>query len=415
MISSFWQGNVSAAGQPGDTFVLTDTTIVYTPGQHEIFSYADTSNFVFAEDDEIDNIFSTVFTATCTLGTTSDTFDSAISGDWTFRRYNTGFTQGTASIVSSQLRIESDGYSTAGNNDDASNRGHALLHRTNPISSSAGLDVVVQILDAPTTANFAKGGLQIRSDPDDARSAKVEFDLAYNNSNGLHRLQVAARDPRDTNAGSILTSDTVDLSSGPVWLRIERMPGSDVFNFYYLQQANQPATNADWGSPYVSASIALPDLVYVGLFNASYSNNNNDDTIFDNFSISDPTACNAAVPAETFPPGITICTDLLTETGFETVPTAAWILPVSENVTLFPGGIEANTGNFILQAPTFDGSFNTPYFYQEFVMPSWVVSSTTSFTLNFYNQVRKDNGIADDPNDEFFCRRLNVTGSSNWP
>ena len=82
-----------------------------------------------------------------------------------------------------------------------------------------------------------------------------------------------------------------------------------------------------------------------------------------------------------------LCHPLLTETGFETAPAQAWRLGVSENVNLNPSSTESYNGLLSLDASTFDGSFNRPYFFQQFTLPTWVNDFTYKLNLRLYKNV----------------------------
>ncbi|MCB0154944.1 MAG: hypothetical protein KDF65_09105, partial [Anaerolineae bacterium] len=308
-----WQNFVAPNGQVGDTFTITSSLYLGTYGDQDVYGYADTSDFVFAENSETNNIGNTTFQVTCTPTLFTDAFGSSLSSAWQTKRYNTTYTQlNEAQTSGGVLRMVSDGYSTYGPNDDANDRGHALLYRSTPVTTTSGLDVVVKILESPPSG---KAGIQLREAINDGGSRKIEFNI-YQGST----VQVTYRDT--TNADPIYWQGD-ETTTKPVWLRVEREPNSNRFNFYYSAQTNQPS---DWGEPYSSADVSIGDQLYVGLFTASYVNNNYPLSRFDDFSYTDPSSCPPAtgLPVPEAPPGLTLCTDLLIENGFETAPPQAW-------------------------------------------------------------------------------------------
>ncbi len=400
-----WENSVAPNGQPGYTFTVTHDFFIGEYGDQELYGYADTSDFIKAENSETNNIDSLLFTVSCNPPPITDNFNSApLSGQWSTRRYGPDTDADSSATVSGGvLRLNSDGRSTAGTNDDDSSRGHLLLYRNQPVTTTAGLDVSVKVLEAPQGTDSAKGGISIRNSLD-PRSMKIEYNLAWNPSASQHRIQSLLRTSYGGSAGNWVASELVNINTqGPVWLRVVREPGSNTFNFYYYLENNSgiAPTATDW-TFYTSATVAMDAQVYVGLFNASYTNNTKRLSRFDNFSYTDPSSCPEAVgvPVVEPPPGLTVCTGLLQETSFETAPPQKWFLPPEENVSLFndPG---APSGSTTLRAPTFEGNFNNPFFHQQFTMPDWVISSTTKFSLNLFREV--DALGDDDPNDRFYA------------
>lgn len=76
-----------------------------------------------------------------------------------------------------------------------------------------------------------------------------------------------------------------------------------------------------------------------------------------------------------------------------------WEYTSFDGVTRSAGS--ANTGIFKLFAPTFSGTDFNPYFYQKFIMPSWVISTTTQFNLSLY--VNIDNLGNNQSADQFYA------------
>jgi hypothetical protein len=134
---------------------------------------------------------------------------------------------------------------------------------------------------------------------------------------------------------------------------------------------------------------------------------------FDNFSVGSPClAAQGQPPSSNTPPGLKTCTDPLAQKSFEP-PLSSWVLEGADGVTPSPGG--AHTGNSKLAAPTFDFNFHTPSFYQQFTMPSFVISSTATLELNLFKNINNLvgnalSGIDNDPNDLFYA--IITTGPS---
>ncbi len=391
--AKYWRNFVAPNGQPGDTFVITHTEFyVGQYGDQEFYGYADTTDLVVFEPDEENNINSEILSVVCTPDEVNSGFD------WTEKLYGND-TEGSANT--GNLDLTSDGKSSAGNDDDADNRGHLLLHLDEPITTTAGFEVITRVDQAPETDNYSKGGIQIRNAVDDPRSMKIEFNLAWHENKKEHRVQVSLRNDTGAAATTWKSNRRVDLDDGPVWLRIVRQPNSNTYNFYYRQRTAEPT---NWGQPYSTAGVAMDEAVYVGLFNASYEDDVEATSRFSNFSYTDSSACVEAQgqPTEEIPPGLTICTDLLKETSFETPNSQSWRLGTGEGVFYGPSILLAHTGLYRLVAPSFDSNYNTPFFYQQFTMPSWVISSTTGFNLTLYRDI-DDLGTDDGDDDQFYA------------
>ena len=398
-----WKNFVAPNGQPGDTFTITDTFFINQYNDQNIYGHADTSDFIVAEPSEGNNIGLQSFTVSCNPTPISDDFSSSLASSWQTRVYGPDTeTPQPPQTSGGQLRLNSDGKWAFGSNDDASSRGFLYLHQTSPVTSSEGLDVVVQLVQASQASQYAAAGIQLRNSAALGDSLRADLSLYWENGLSQYRVEVASRKSQGASMTADKDNQLVSSLGTPVWLRIERVANSDQFRFYYLQQTAAPGVN-DWGTAYATVNIPMSDQVYVGLFNASYSNNTYTTSIFDNFSYTDKSSCAAGqtTPVQ-IPPGVTLCTDLLVENGFEKAPAQAWRLGVSENVNLNPSSTESHSGLLSLDASTFDGSFNKPFFYQQFTMPSWVISSTTTFGLNMYRNVDSLSS-GDDANDQFYA------------
>ncbi len=306
-------------------------------------------------------------------------------------------------ISGGHLILSSDGTSTWGGSDN-----NLIFYKTDPVDSSGGLDLMVQIFDAPSNRQWAKAGLEIRNTPD-ANSKKIDIGLAWDGSTE-HHVQVGYRPSAGSGMTGVIDSDKVTVSdTNPVWLRIVREAGTNTFKFYYLEQDPMP-TEADWQArwgtdAYASIDTDMNDELYVGLFNASYDNGTYRASEFDNFSVTDLSTCEPAQGKpgdDDVPPGLTVCTDPLAEKSFETIPAVRWRFAFEENVAQSPGS--AHTGNYKLAAHSFDGGYFNPYFYQKFTMPSWIISSTTTLDLSLYKNIDNlsSQGSSDDSNDRFY-------------
>lgn len=173
------------------------------------------------------------------------------------------------------LILQSDGEGVTQANDNTDSSGYALFHRQEAIQSEGGLEVVVQMHSAPET-NGGMGGLELRTNPTADNSAKLGFGLKFNGTD--YNLVAFSR---LTNTAAIVTQTTTLTTATPVWLRITRDQSSNIFTFYYAQQAgdSQPAT---W-TEYITTEVNLPNALFAGFFNASNSNDQNAISTFDNF------------------------------------------------------------------------------------------------------------------------------------
>lgn len=425
MVPAYQQGTFNFPGDfkdwrnslaPGASFTLVKPFFVGSYGPHKLYSYADTSNQIVNENSETNNILSNTLTISCTPTFITDPF-TTISSDWTTQLYGNAENNGTApQIVNPSgsvkfLRLTSDGSNTALSDDNALTppRGYTLYRQSSPIDTTTGLDVRVQVLDAPGNPG-SKAGLEVR-DTVNPTSPKLEFGLTLIGS--TYQLQAVFRDsvsptPVIVNVGSI----AAPTSSSPVWLRIQRYGGTNTFLFYAVQSAS---TSPAWGAPLYSATIGLSEQLEFGLFMNSAGNGNHQTADFDNFVYGNPNSCPSAQgqpPIDNTPPGLVSCTDPLTQKSFENPSSPVWKLAGQEGVQ-FSGG-SAHTGNWKLLAPTYDGQFHNPSFYQSFVMPSFVISSTTNFNLSLFKNV--DPTVdGEDANDRFYA--IITTGptlSSTW-
>ncbi|NJN95912.1 MAG: hypothetical protein HC875_18290 [Anaerolineales bacterium] len=396
----YWRNQLG----PGASFTLTQTFFIGSYGPHLFYSYADTSNLIFNELSEFNNVLSNTLMLTCTTATyITDTFNSGVV-DWAQEPYGNGDNNGTAPQISSQrLRIRSDGSSTLRSNDNALQSGptpaggYTFVHKTTPITSSSGLDVRVTVVAAPNNTNGAKAGLELRNTLSPT-SPKLEFGLTRSGNNS-YRVQVVYRDSAVPEPLAVYQSAALNLGTNPIWLRIERYGGTNTFLFYYVQSANTPAS---WGNPVHIATINLADQLEYGLFVNNNTNGSHQNADFDNFVVFNPGSCppaNGQPIDNNLPPGQATCTDPLQEKGFETVPPIRW-LGIGSNGTFL--STSSYAGNQSLLADTNRSGPNNPTFYQRFTMPTDLVSTTTTVNLELYRNVEQEVD-GPDSTDQFYA------------
>jgi hypothetical protein len=303
-----------------------------------------------------------------------------------------------------------------------------LFYRSKSIDSSNGLEVEVQILSVEKIATNSKAGIEIRSDANDPTSARVMYELVYKDGvNNQPRVRAVYR----AGGGGMLevngAGQAVTLSgSNPLWLRIRREPGTDgTFKFYWRQGNNPPAVDADpstkqnwWGAAKATlntlSGMDTETSVHIGLFNASYSASTAGTSEFGEFrAFPDNSSCNdpEVTPAPTFPPGLTICTELLEDRSFEkTLADTEWLYPANVGVVRSSDG--ENSGNFALRASTFAGGFFAPIFSQPVKVPDWIVSTTTTIDFSFYKSIRT---FMNDPNDRLADKFYAVVTTGSTP
>ncbi|GAB4526497.1 MAG: hypothetical protein Kow0063_00810 [Anaerolineae bacterium] len=114
----------------------------------------------------------------------------------------------------------------------------------------------------------------------------------------------------------------------------------------------------------------------------------------------DQSPCQGTQPGggEQIPPGLMICTgDLIQNGGFEETQLAPWTVP-NGGVNKIP---EQYEGVFAAVMHTYNGAEHLqPALGQTFDMPDWIISTTTSINLSFYQCVRDGwPGSGAEPND----------------
>ncbi|MCK6627128.1 MAG: pilus assembly protein [Anaerolineae bacterium] len=401
--AKFWRNQLG----PGASFTLTQSFFIGSYGPHVFYSYADTSNLIFNELSEFNNILSNTLTLSCTTATyTTDTFNSGLS-TWAQEPYGNGDNGGTAPQIvtvsgNQRLRLRSDGSNTLRSDDNALQSGptpaggYTFFHKTTAITSTSGLDVRVAVIAAPNNTNGAKAGLELR-DTLSPTSPKIEFGLTRSGNN-TYRVQVVYRDSAVPEPLAVYQSANVTIGN-PVWLRIQRYGGTNTFLFYFVQSATTPTS---WGAPVHTATVNLSNQLRYGLFMNNNTNGSHQNADFDNFTVYNPGSCppaNGQPPENNIPPGQATCTDPLQEKGFETQPTVRW-LGVGSNGT-FPT-TSSYAGNQALLADTNRSGPNNPTFSQRFQMPTGLISATTTVGLELYRNVEQEVDGADS-SDQFYA------------
>jgi hypothetical protein len=396
-----WKNSVAPAGQAGDTFTIIQNFPLVSYGDHKFYGFADTSDFV-AETNHANNILSNTLTLACSLlPVVEEDFavSTSLPDGWSSQPLGNADAKPIA--ANGTLIVESYGSGNWGGSDNS-----LFVHNTEPISSDSGLDVRVQLRQAPNNAIGAGAGLELRNTLA-ANSIKVDFGLVSIGSNYL--LQAVYREADGSGTTGLGLSTFSGNPDGtlptPIWLRVEREAGSDTFNFYYRQQAGEP-TEAQWSatSVYATANVSMSNQVYAGVYNVTFADGAHEIAEFDDFTVL-ATTCTAALTAgdgQQPPPGFTVCTSPLSENGFEDPPLNHWFWPTDSGVAVVESSSVAPApgGNYILRAPSFDGGTFNPSFNQEFVMPTWIISTETTIQLSLHKYVDTSDP---DENDRFYA------------
>lgn len=417
----FWKNLV----KPNEQFIITTTYQIDQYGLQSLYGYADTSNFVFENEPRTptryvsnpNNIGNTPFMVTCqgTILTdnfaTNATYPFPQAIGWSGQAYGNGGSKGyMAKVENGVMSLNSTGSGNWVSNDNTS--GLFYLYRNTPIDTSAGLDVMVKVTSLQRVNSSSKAGLEIRSSllPD---SPKIAFAVTRSSSTSGGYVQFGFR---HEGSGMSRAADDISMSinSKPIWLRLKRDATTGTFYYYAkqpanasdtppLQTASQSVINAWWGAAKGSIDVSgMGNQVYVGLFNAPYSSSTAGTSTFEKFSLyPDPASCASGSQGQQIPAGYTVCTDVLEDVSFEqTLATTPWRYP--PNVGITRSKDTANSGLNSLRAPSYDGTYYSPYFHQKFEMPDWVISSTTAFRLNFFRNVNPLND-GPEPGDKFYA------------
>jgi hypothetical protein len=400
--AKYWKNTVS----PNATFTLTSTFTIKQYGPQKVYGFTDNSNIVYEGETtgqvaNPNNLGNNTFIASCITGTrVTDNFGAnygqgAAIPNWTLQRFNDANNGYGTEVTGGQLYLNSDGSGNFVPNDSASG-GELFFYRTTPVTTTAGFDVVVQVVTITNLAQWSKAGIEVRNSLAPT-SARVLLGLTRNRTsyspNNRWVLQPGYREAGQNTdwVGSAAGRDNMLANhsfSGfsSVWLRLERVAGTKTFNFYYAVAASQPT---NWGTPFTSTTIStIGDQLYVGLYHSPYRDGTGSSNVgtarFDGFSFfPQPGTCPEPVPpANNFPPGLQICSTVLQNRSFEQT-NANWVYSPSDGVSI-ASGQAANTGFNYMLAPSFNFTPYNPKFYQQFTMPSWVISTTTQFNLNFY-------------------------------
>ncbi|MEW5959564.1 MAG: TadE/TadG family type IV pilus assembly protein, partial [Chloroflexota bacterium] len=304
-----WQNSVAAFGQPGDTFTFVDEFLVDDYEDQLAYGFADTSNFIFesetsgqaGNENNVDESLPATVRCGTAASTSIDFNEAADLTAWTGQQF--GNSHGSASISSERLLL----HHTNGTTWDSQDH-HFGYYLTNPISSTAGLDIAVKVIQAPNNVQYSKAGISIRNSRTSANSGKIDFGLAAHSSgSAIHHLQTGRRPVggstnRIDDVPNVDLETQVRLSNGPVWLRLVRESGSNLVEFYWAQQDARP-TPDQWTFYGDTSDVALNNEVYIGLYATNYVSNNNDistysDSIFDDFSYAQGDLTDCPPPTE---------------------------------------------------------------------------------------------------------------------
>lgn len=226
-------------------------------GCKTLYAFADTSNFVVEGESSgqvanPNNLLNNSFTVRCTSGNTLETFNS-LPANWQEQWYGDADRGSGATVNNGQLVLQSDGSSTWVNND--SSGGELYFYKTSPVTTTLGFDVVVQVLDVQRVGSWSKAGIEIRNSVSSNTSPRVVLGVARENGASNYIVQPGFRDGGAMNWASpgstvIQNNTKFSFNNGPMWLRIERVPGTNDFNFYYRQDSGtpptEPAASASW-------------------------------------------------------------------------------------------------------------------------------------------------------------------------
>jgi len=359
---------------------------------HTVYGRVDTSDYI-AESNEANNIYQMTVSGGCVAEVT-DALSSATK--WTGKRYgdtDSGPIDPDHPPVSGGvITLTSDGSSAFGSSDNM------YLAYYNPEMISGDFEVRVRMVGGPGagSAQWARGGLEIRDDVGSPSSAKVELAVVNSQHVGFQpAVQSAYRDGGDTTrpAGAALDVGV----AYPVWLRIVRS-GNRFLYYYSDSNAATPPAESDW---IAHGSVEMANMgraVTVGLFNASYDSSRTDTSRFDKLHICVKGA-QGPPPGEDFPPGLTVCTgNLIQNGGFEGSQLLPWRAPNGAVNDDFSPGYEGQEAALMYtyrqQEP-----HHQPVLAQDFTMPEWVISSTTTINLSLYRCARDYPGSGPEPDD----------------
>ncbi|MBN1218580.1 MAG: pilus assembly protein [Anaerolineae bacterium] len=395
-----WRNTVG----PLEEFQLTTVFSPTEYGLQTAYGFADTSNYVFENEQagqvgNPNNVGSKTFLVPC-FGVFTDEFDTDVSG-WSTQTFGDA-SKANRWTSGGQLYLDSNGSSIWRSNDR--DGGYMFVYRNKKLSTSSGLNVVAQLTSLELQGSYSGAGIEIRNSLN-TNSAKVVLGVARDNGDswGNDELfirpgyrQVDGASMAYPSPGESHWRDNVEIDhpiGNPVWLRITRDPAGSggAFKIYYRQSSGAPASITDeawWGGAKATITASgMGDEVYVGLFNASYSSTEGQST-FGHFSMApDPDLCTSTAPDVPFAPGYQVCKEGLQDQSFEKLPQLSeWKYTSSSGVSRVNEA--ARSGLQSLRGASFDSTGYNPYFSQKFTMPSWVLSTTTTFDFAFFKKIR---------------------------
>lgn len=399
----YWKDTVA----PLEEFKITTPFSVTEYGLQTAYGFVDASNYVFEDEGsgEIanpNNVRGKAFLVPCAGSVFVDEFNDPGLPDWQVTTYGNGDDEGyQTKVESGSLFLNNSGSSNwISPNDNAAGMGELFFYRDTPLPSESGLEVMAKLTDVELKNEWSMAGIEIRNSVEDPTSAKVILPVVWRKKfwwGSYYTEVMPSYRNTDTGMGAL---DHISLtSSDPVWLRIERVSGTKTFKFYYKQtNASPPPLDADattksnwWGSSIASVTVStIDDEVYVGLFNVPWSSQAGT-AEFDYFSLyPDPTSCATQQGETSLPPGYQTCTPVLKDRSFEkAIASSEWTYwrPLDPYNGVAPRNTDtAHSNNFSVKATT-QGGYN-PYFFQKFTMPDWVISTTTTFDLKVYKNIR---------------------------
>lgn len=428
----YWKDQID----PLEEFTITTPYEVTEYGDQMVYGYVDTTNYVYEGEgpNEVanpDNINEISFTIRCNNPPYTNNFNQSNSLDgWDSIAYGDASIHSASGLNGDRLRIYGKGSSTNVANDDTAG-GHIYFYITDTVSTAAGLDVVASVKKIYSSNDYAKAGIEIR-DSLDGDSPRITWAAARHPSTGDFFLQPRYRQPGyspqypGSGDSSVWTNNhQVDLDfDDPLWLRLAREPGENgVFKFYYVDSNTPPPAldaGADtlenyWGDPVATQYVpGIDHEVQVGLFSSPYRTDGNNSGYLDDFSM---LACGGTVGGPALAPGYQVCYPALDDRSFEKTLYSAspWKIAFSYPGTSLSGSVR-RTGNTSLRSTSFDSASYNPFFYQEFTMPDWVISTTTVFDFNIYTNIEDNIGaMANQPEDKFYAVVLDTPPSLTAP
>jgi len=186
----------------------------------------------------------------------SDEFDgSSLDAKWSWYNLPASYTVGTT--TPGQLHMVANRNTNFGGSSDSG----ALLYQ----NTSGNFSIETKLTSDPA-ANFEKAGIMVRV------NASNWVGLFYQAQNGK-KVELT------TKVGGVANDNIVDVTSSPIWLRLERE--GQTFTSYYSKDG------AGWTSVW-SGSVALNDSVAIGLIIADGNANADYAADFDFFRVGPP-------------------------------------------------------------------------------------------------------------------------------